>query len=133
MDAAQGTSQVTTQVTTPVTTPVPTQVTASPRLRISFLLVAAAMLGLWGLSLVPPIQNWNNPNEDGFSYVGVFYATPICLPTGLLLLAGGIAGRGKHLKRARTALFIGAGVLFIVVAFLIFQFVADTFPGLGLG
>jgi hypothetical protein len=120
MDAAQGTAQGTAQVA------------ASPRLRITFLLVAAAMLGLWGWSLVPPIQNWGNPNEDGFSYVGVFYATPICLPAGLLLLAGGIAGRGKHLTRARPALFVGAGVLFIVVAFLIFQFVADTFPGLGL-
>ena len=86
-----------------------------------------------GWSLVPPIQNWNNPNEDGFSYVGVFYATPICLPAGLLLLAGGISGRGPHLRRARPALWIGTGTLVVVVAFLIFQFVADTFPGLGLG
>jgi len=111
----------------------PAQITASPMRRATFLLVGAALLGLWCWSLVPPIQNWNNPNEDGFSYVGVFYATPICLPAGFLLLAGGISERGPHLRRARPALWIGSGVLVIVVAFLIFQFVADTFPGLGLG
>lgn len=111
----------------------PAQITTSPMRRVTFLLVGAAMLGLWCWSLVPPIQNWNNPNEDGFSYVGVFYATPICLPAGLLLLAGGISGRGRHLRRARPALWIGTGTLVVVVAFLIFQFVADTFPGLGLG
>jgi len=65
--------------------------------------------------------------------VGVFYATPICLPAGLLLLAGGISGRERALRRARPALWIGIGVLLIVVAFLIFQYVADTYPGLGLG
>lgn len=111
----------------------PAQITTSPMRRVTFLLVGAAMLGLWCWSLVPPIQNWNNPNEDGFSYVGVFYATPICLPAGLLLLAGGISGRGPHLRRACPALWIGTGTLVVVMAFLIFQFVADTFPGLGLG
>src|SRR6516165_679128 len=50
-------------------------ITASPRLRVSFLVVAALMFLLWGWSLVPPIENWNNPYEDGFSYVGVFYAS----------------------------------------------------------
>jgi len=54
--------------------------TASPQRRIIFLVVAALMLLLWGLSLIPPIENWNNPYEDGFSYVGVFYASIICLP-----------------------------------------------------
>jgi hypothetical protein len=43
---------------------------ASPRLRVFFLLVAVSMLLLWGWSLIPPIENWNNPYEDGFSYVG---------------------------------------------------------------
>jgi hypothetical protein len=47
---------------------------ASPRLRVIFLAVAAAMLFLWGWSLVPPIENWNNPYDDGFSYVG--FSTP---------------------------------------------------------
>ena len=53
----------------------PAGITASPRLRVSFLVVAALMFLLWGWSLVPPIENWNNLYEDGFSYVGVFYAS----------------------------------------------------------
>jgi hypothetical protein len=104
--------------------------TASPRLRVIFLIVAALMLLLWSWSLVPPIQNWNNPYEDGFSYVGVFYASIICLPTGLFLLVGAIAGQGQHIARARAALFVGAGTLFIVVAFLIFQHIANSMGGL---
>lgn len=87
------------------------------------------MLALWGWSLVPPIENWNNPHEDGFSYVGVFYATPICLPIGFVLLHGALVGQGRPAQRARTAMWMGGGVLFIVVAFLIFQYVADSMDG----
>jgi hypothetical protein len=101
-------------------------ITASPRLRIIFLVVAALMLVLWGWSLIPPIENWNNRYEDGFSYVGVFYASIICLPAGLFLLTGAIAGHGRHVVRARSALFVGGGTLFIVVAFLIFQRIGDA-------
>jgi hypothetical protein len=111
----------------------PAQITATPMRRFSLLVVGAAMLGLWGWSLVPPIQNWGNLNEDGFSYVPFFYATLICLPTGLLLLAGGLTARGRHLLRARPALWVGVGTLVIVVAFLMFQAIADAFPDLGLG
>ena len=91
------------------------------------------MLLLWGWSLVPPIENWNNPYEDGFSYVPAFYASIICLPAGLFLLIGAIAGHGRHVVRARSALFVAAGTLFIVVAFLIFQRIANSMGGLGLG
>jgi hypothetical protein len=70
-----------------------------------------------------------HPNEDGFSYVPAAYATITCLPVGLYLLAGAIAGRGRHVARARTALFIGGGLLFLVVAFLIFQHFANTNGG----
>ena len=101
-------------------------------LRATFVVMAASMLALWGWSLVPPIENWNNPNEDGFSYVPAFYATIVCLPTGLFLLAGAIAGRGRHLERAHSALLVSAATLFIVVAFLIFQYIADSMPVLGL-
>src|SRR5262249_51825636 len=101
-------------------------ITASPQLRIIFLVVAALMLLLWGWSLIPPIENWNNPNEDGFSYVPAFSASVICLPAGLFLLIGAIAGHGQQVVRARSALFVGAGTLFIVVAFLIFQRIADS-------
>jgi hypothetical protein len=102
------------------------EITASPKLRVIFVVVAAIMLTLWGWSLVPPIANWGNPNEDGFSYVPVFYATITCLPFGLLLLAGAIAGRGRHVARASTALFFGGGLIALVVAFLIFQHIANA-------
>ena len=102
------------------------EITASPRLRLAFLVVAALMLLLWGWSLIPPIENWNNPNEDGFSYVPAFYASIICLPAGLFLLIGAIAGHGRHVARARSALFVGAGTMFIVVAFLTFQRTGDS-------
>jgi hypothetical protein len=99
--------------------------TASPGLRAGFFAVAAATLGLWAMSLIPPYQSWGNPNEDGFSYVPLFWATLTVLPCGLFLLAGGIIGRGKAIGRARTALFIGCGLSFIVVAFWIFQYFAN--------
>ncbi len=102
---------------------------ASPGLRAVFFAVAAATLGLWGASLIPPIQSWGDPREDGFSYVPLFWATLTMLPVGVYLLAGGISGRGKAVARARTALFIGCGFLFIVVAFLIFQHIANSMDG----
>jgi hypothetical protein len=105
------------------------EITASPKLRVIFVIVAAIMLALWGWSLIPPIENWGNPNEDGFSYVPVFYATITCLPVGLYLLAGAIAGRGRHVARARTTLFLGGGLLFLVAAFLIFQHIANSNGG----
>jgi len=66
-------------------------ITASSRLRVIFFAVSASMLFLWGWSLIPLIENWNNPREDGFSAVPAFYGTLVCLPTGLFLLIGGIA------------------------------------------
>jgi hypothetical protein len=51
----------------------------------------------------------------------------------LFLLIGGIAPRGQHVVRARSALYVGGGTLFIVVAFLIFQQIANSMDGLGLG
>jgi hypothetical protein len=107
-------------------------ITASPKLRLIFIVIVAAMFVLWGLSLIPPIESWGNPNEDGFSYVPAFWATIICLPIGLYLLAGAIAG-GRHVARARNALFIGSGTLLIVGAFLIFQHIANSMGGEGLG
>ena len=43
--------------------------------------------------------------------MGVFYASLICLPAGLFLLIGAIAGHGRHVARARPALFVGVGTL----------------------
>jgi hypothetical protein len=45
--------------------------TASPQRRVIFLVVAALMLLLWGLSLIPP----------------VFYASIICLPQSHSLMS----------------------------------------------
>ena len=105
------------------------EIAASARLRIMLAVAAAVMLGLWGWSLVPPIQNWGNPNEDGFSYVPLFYTTIICLPIGLLLLTGAIAGRGRFVRRARIAFVVAAGITTLVVAFLIVQHIADNNGG----
>jgi hypothetical protein len=60
-----------------------TEITASPKLRTLFLVVSLAMFVLWGLSLIPPIRAWGDPNEDGFSYLPAFWATITCLPVGL--------------------------------------------------
>jgi len=106
-----------------------TDITASPKLRVVFLIVAAAMFALWGWSLVPPIERWGDPHEDGFSYVPAFWATLICLPVGIYLFAGAIAGPGRAVEHARTALFLGGVILFIVTAFLIFQYIANTMAG----
>jgi hypothetical protein len=98
---------------------------ASSPLRLTFLAVAAATLGLWVASLIPAIENWNNPNEDGFSLIPGFYATFTMLPVGLFLLAGAIIGRGKWTAHARKALFIGIALLCLVIAFKTLQFFAN--------
>ena len=103
-----------------------TEITASPKLRTLFLVVSLAMFVLWSLSLIPPIRSWGDPNEDGFSYLPAFWATITCLPVGLYLLAGAIVGRGRKVTRARTALFLGGGLLLLVVGFLIVQHIAES-------
>ena len=105
------------------------KITASSGLRVMFAVAAAIMLSLWAWSLVPPIESWGNSNEDGFSYVGVFYATIICLPVGLCLLVGAIAAHGRYVRRARIAFFIAAGITILVVAFLIIQHIANNNNG----
>ena len=95
----------------------------------SLAVAAFIMLALWGWSLVPPIENWGNPNEDGFSYVPVFFTTITCLPVGIYLLAGAIAGHGRYVSRARIAFFIAAGITLLVVAFLVVQHIANNNDG----
>lgn len=102
-----------------------TDMAASPRLRAAFAVAAAIMLGLWAWSLLPPIANWGNPNEDGFSYVPVFYTTIVCLPAGLVLLAGARAGQGRSVARARKALIIAGGLTVLVAALLAVQHIAN--------
>ena len=106
-----------------------TEITASLKLRSMFAVAASIMLALWGWSFVPPIENWGNPNEDGFSYAPLFYTTIICLPLGIYLLVGAIAGHGRYVRRARISLFIAAGITLLVVAFLIVQQIADNNHG----
>src|SRR5262245_18794629 len=103
-----------------------TEITASPKLRAIFLVAAIIMFVFWGLSLIPPIKAWGDPNEDGLSYMPAFWATITCLPVGLYLLVGALAGRGRHVARARTALVLGSGLLFLVVGFLIVQRIAES-------
>jgi hypothetical protein len=109
-----------------------TDIAAPPKLRLTFAVGAAVMLALWGWSLWPAIENWNNPNEDGFSLVPGFWGTICCLPAGLFLLAGAIVSRGRAVSRARKALYVGGAVLLIIVAFLILQW-ADAKFHLGIG
>lgn len=104
-------------------------VVTPPALRASFLAIAAVMLGLWVASLLPAIRNWNNPNEDGFSFIPAFYASLTMLPVGLCLLAGGVVGRGKWAARARKALIIGLALLFILIAVWILQSIAAATGG----
>ena len=89
---------------------------ASPKLRAVFIAAAAIMLALWGWSLTPAFQNWNNPNEDGFSLIPGFYATITVLPLGLIMLAGGISGKGKAARRARVGLAIAVALVVLMTA-----------------
>jgi hypothetical protein len=106
-----------------------TEIAASPRLRARFAVAAAIMFALCGWSLVPPIENWGNPNEDGFSYVPVFFTTITCLPVGIYLLVGAIAGHGRYVRRARIAFFIAAGITLLVGTFLVVQHIANNNDG----
>jgi hypothetical protein len=76
---------------------------------------------------VPAIQNWNNPNEDGFSLMPGSFATITVLPLGLLMLAGGISGRGKKLRRARVALVLGLALLALMAGFEIFRRLSNAY------
>ena len=107
----------------------PMEIAASHRLRSIFAVAAFIMLALWGWSFVQPIQNWGNPNEDGFSYAPLFYTTIICLPLGIYLLVGAIAGHGRYVRRARIAFFIATAITLVVVAFLVVQHIADNNHG----
>ena len=44
--------------------------------------------------------------------------TIICLPVGIYLLVGAIAGHGRYVRRAHIVFFIAAGITLLVVAFL---------------
>ena len=107
-------------------------IAAAPAMRLAFAAGAAIMLALWGWGLVPLIANWNNPNEDGFSAVPAFFGTLFCLPPGVFLLYGAIAGGGRAVSRARIALFAAGAVLAVVIAFMVLQY-ADAKFHLGIG
>jgi hypothetical protein len=87
-----------------------TEMTASPRAARHVLRGRRDHARSVGLEPSSANRELGNPNEDGFSYVGVFYTTLICLPVGLCLLIGAIAGRGGSVSRARVAFYIAAGV-----------------------
>jgi hypothetical protein len=70
------------------------------------------MLALWGWSLIPPIENWDNPYEDGFSYVPVFYATITCLRSDFIcsLRQSAAADATSRTPARRRAAFSRGGV-----------------------
>ena len=105
------------------------EITTSPKLRAMSAIAATIMLAFWCWSLVPPIENWGNPNEDGFSYIPVFYTTISCLPVGVYLLVGAINGRRRHVWPARISLFVAAGIVLLVVTFLVIQQIANSNDG----
>ena len=94
---------------------------AAPLPRAGFVLAGAALLALWGASLMPAIANSNNPNEDGFSLVPAFLATFTALPLGLSATLAGLSGRDRAMRRARIHLVLAAALLFLVVALEVFR------------
>ena len=102
------------------------EVQATPRQRAVFFAGAAVMLALWGWSLMPAIENWNNPNEDGFSLVPGFWASFTFLPLGLIALIGAISSRGKRYWRARNAVIIGGILVVLLIALQIFFLIANA-------
>ena len=99
-----------------------------PKRRNIYLGAAAIMLALWGWSLTPAIQNWNNPNEDGFSLIPGFYGTLTLLPLGLILLRGGISRSDKHARRARVALVIAIALLVLMGSLEILRRILNAMP-----
>jgi hypothetical protein len=106
-----------------------TDTAASPALRAAFAVATAVMVGLWAWSLVPPVANGGNPNEDGFCYVPVFYTTLVCLPAAAFLAAGAWTGQGRAVVRARKALLLAGGITVLIASFLIVQHVANSNDG----
>ena len=106
-----------------------TDTTASPAQRAAFAIATAVMVGLWGWSLAPPVASWGYPNEDGLSYVPVFYTTLVCLPAAVCLAVGAWTGQGRAVVRARKALFIAGGMTVLIASFLIVQHVANSNDG----
>ena len=92
----------------------------SPARRNLYLAFGLAMLALWGWSLEEPIRQWTNKYDDGLSYVAVFYATPLCLLPGLILLAAARRNRAR-IYGAGAAFVVVCCVSAVVVGFLIFQ------------
>ena len=108
-----------------ITTPAAETVAAPPQ-RTAFLVMAAIALGLWIWSIQPLAQNWNNPNEDGFSAIPAFYATLTMFPVSLLTLIGGARGRGRAVLRARTALVVGTVFVAAFLAIYLFFTVVEA-------
>jgi len=91
--------------------------TASPILRAVFAVAGLAMLALWIVSLIPAFQNWNNPQENGFSFVPGFWGTITLLPFGVMTLTGAAIGHGRLVPPAKLALRLGC-IMLVIVALL---------------
>jgi len=104
----------------------PSGAPSSRALRATFIVAGVVLLALWGASALPIVDNWNNPNEDGFDAIPVFYASLTVLPIGLVVLAGAIQGSASSMRRARGGLIAAAVVLGILVLFLGFMQLATV-------
>jgi hypothetical protein len=97
------------------------QTKASPNLRTGIVLGAVVLLALWGASAIPAVKNWNNPREDGFSLLPLFWASLTLLPLGISALAGAIAGSEASIRRARLHLMVAAALIGLVILLDIFR------------
>jgi len=105
-----------------------TSITASPRLRAAFVLVAVIVLALWCWSLVPAVKAIRDPRGDGFDIIPAFWATILLLPIGIMTLIGGVTGHGKHVARARVALIIAVGLAVLAVLLEVFRRLSMAIP-----
>jgi hypothetical protein len=70
-----------------------------------------------------------DPRSNAFEVVPAFWATITMFPLGLVTLIGGISGRGKHFKRARTAFTIGVALLILVLLLEILRRMSQAMAG----
>jgi hypothetical protein len=87
----------------------------SRALRSVCIVVGLVLLGSWGASAVPVINNWSNPVADGFEAIPVLYASLIVLPIGIVVPAGALRGSPRGMRAARGGL-IAAGVVAMLLA-----------------
>jgi hypothetical protein len=93
----------------------------TPMVRIAIIAGSLAMLTIWGITRIPAIPGWNDPLEDGFSFVSAAWASISFFPLGLSALLGGVGGGEKAIARARLHLMSGGLLLVLVLLLALFR------------